>query len=86
MPTRNDQQQGFATERPRERAVLAGVHLPDAWSGGMGGEADLDELARLAETAGADVVGRIDQRRPRPAPRTFVGKGKLEEIRRVILG
>ncbi|MCP4573413.1 MAG: GTPase HflX [bacterium] len=84
MSPRNDQQQGFTTERPRERAVLVGVHLPDAWAGGMGGEADLDELDRLAETAGADVVGRVEQRRPRPAPRTFVGKGKLEELQELV--
>jgi len=84
MPARDDQQQGYATARPRDRAVLAGVHLPLAWAGGMGGEADLDELARLVETAGADVVGRVEQRRQRPAPRTFVGKGKLEELQELV--
>ncbi len=80
MGERNDDQQGHVTERPRERALVVGVHLPDAWAGGMGGKADLDELERLVDTAGADAVGRLDQKRHRPAPRTFLGKGKLEEL------
>lgn len=81
MGTRQDEAAGYTTERPREKAVLAGVHLPLAWSGGMGGDADLPELARLVDTAGADVVGQVEQRRHRPTPSTFFGKGKLEELK-----
>lgn len=84
MGTRRDEETGFSTAVPRERAILAGVHLPIAWSGGLGGDADLAELARLADTAGADVVGQVDQRRPRPAPRSFLGKGKLEELQELV--
>ncbi|MEN8007274.1 MAG: GTPase HflX [Candidatus Krumholzibacteriota bacterium] len=84
MGTRRDEEAGYSTEVPRERAVLAGVHLPLAWSGGLGGDADLAELARLADTAGADVVGQVEQRRPRPAPSTFLGKGKLEELQELV--
>jgi GTP-binding protein HflX len=73
-----------STERPRERAVLAGVHLPIAWAGGLGGEADLPELARLVDTAGADVLGHVEQRRHRPTPSTFLGKGKLEELKELV--
>ncbi|MYI81959.1 MAG: GTPase HflX, partial [Chloroflexi bacterium] len=40
----------------------------------------LRELARLARTAGAAVVGQALQRRPRPDPATWIGAGKLEEI------
>ena len=43
--------------------------------------ADLDELALLVDTAGADVVARVVQRRDRPDPATFIGKGKAEELR-----
>lgn len=46
----------------------------------------LDELAFLAETAGAIAVKRFTQRLPHPDSRTFVGKGKLEEIKRYISG
>lgn len=84
MGTREDQRQGFSTERPRDRAVLAGVNLPTAWVGGLGGETDLAELARLADTAGADVLGTVEQNRHRPAPSTFLGKGKLEELQEMV--
>ena len=46
----------------------------------------LDELAFLAETAGAKAVKRFTQKLPHPDSRTFVGKGKLEEIKRYIQG
>ena len=84
MATRRDEETGFSTETPRERAILAGVHLPIAWAGGLGGDADLPELARLTDTAGADVVGRLEQRRHRPVPGTFLGKGKLEELQELV--
>jgi GTPase len=45
----------------------------------------LDELAFLAETAGAIAVKRFTQKLPHPDSRTFVGKGKLEEIKQYIL-
>jgi GTPase len=75
---------GHATESPDETVILAGVHLPDIMSGGMGGEADLEELGRLVDTAGGVVVGSLEQRRHRPSPRTFVGKGKLEELQEMV--
>jgi len=70
---------GTATsfEERRERAVLVGVDLPgQAWPI----SSSLDELERLADTAGADVVARTTQRLDSPNPRTFVGSGKAEEI------
>jgi GTP-binding protein HflX len=44
-------------------------------------DASLAELASLAYSAGADVVGKITQRMRHPSPLTYVGKGKLEEIK-----
>src|SRR5438093_3994863 len=65
------------TPRVRERAVLVGVgHGIDP--------SDLDELAALADSAGAEPVSRIVQTRSDPDPATFVGKGKLEEIHRAV--
>jgi GTP-binding protein HflX len=63
----------------RERIIIVGVVL-------QGGdpertETDLDELALLVDTAGADVVGRIVQRRAAPDPATFIGKGKASELK-----
>jgi GTPase len=67
----------------REKIVLVGVTLPP--DGPDDTEAGLDELAALVDTAGADEVGRIVQRRARPDPPTFVGKGKAEELRELAL-
>jgi GTPase len=68
-----------ATWRPRvpEKAVLVGV--------GRGiDESDLDELAALADSAGAEPVARVLQTRQDPNPATFVGRGKLEEIHQAV--
>lgn len=63
----------------RERIVLVGVTIPPLSSDET--DASLDELALLVDTAGADEVGRIHQRRQAPDPATFVGRGKAEEIK-----
>ncbi len=63
----------------RERALLVGTVDPGADADGAD---PLDELARLAETAGAAVADRILQRRGRPDPRTYIGSGKVGEISR----
>jgi GTP-binding protein HflX len=62
----------------RERIVLVGVVFP--WLTSETVDADLDELALLVGTAGADVVGRVIQRRDQPDPATFVGRGKAQEL------
>ena len=46
----------------------------------------LDELEELAQTAGAETVGRIIQNREQIHPGTYVGKGKLDEIKNSPLG
>jgi GTP-binding protein HflX len=48
---------------------------------GWSADGSLDELALLAETAGAEIAGRAVQRLDSPHPATYVGKGKLEEIK-----
>ena len=64
-------------DRP-ERAVIAGVERMQRGIWGI--EESMDELERLAETAGAVVVGRFSQRRERPDSALFLGKGKVNEI------
>lgn len=60
-----------------ERAILVGVDLGRSeWSC----EESLAELARLAETDGAEVVHTMYQRLDAPVPRTFIGRGKVEEL------
>jgi GTP-binding protein HflX len=65
-----------------ERVVLVGV-----WTEGSAAESDasLAELARLAETAGSQVLEGLVQRRDRPDPATYVGAGKVRELRDVVL-
>ena len=65
----------------RERAILVGVERPDTpWPT----SSSLDELARLVDTAGADVVGRTVQKLERPNPRTFIGSGKAQEVAEMV--
>jgi len=65
-----------------ERVVLAGV-----WSEGSSADAEnsLRELAALAETAGSEVLAGLVQRRDRPDPATYLGKGKAEELRDIVI-
>jgi GTP-binding protein HflX len=67
-----------AEEERKEKAVLVGM-APAARS--PDGTSTLDELAFLADTAGADVVDRVVQRHGKLDPATFIGKGKLDELR-----
>jgi GTP-binding protein HflX len=66
------------TREFRERIVLVGVVLPGTDAEVV--EANLDELAQLVDTAGADVVARTVQRRTSPDPATFIGRGKAHEL------
>jgi GTP-binding protein HflX len=67
----------------REKIVLVGVTLPPRTTEDT--EAGLDELSQLVDTAGADEVARVVQRRRAPDPPTYVGKGKAEELHEVAL-
>jgi len=61
-----------------ERAVVAAVRLP---ASPFDPAHPFAELVALSEQAGAVVVGEIEQQRPKPVSATFMGKGKLEELR-----
>jgi GTP-binding protein HflX len=60
-----------------ERAILVAVHLPDSV---FDPEDPLGELTSLAETAGAEVVDSLIQKRQKPEPAMFMGKGKVREL------
>ncbi|MFP4310745.1 MAG: GTPase HflX [Nitriliruptoraceae bacterium] len=68
--------------RPVERAVIVGVQLPGVTSADL--EASLDELTALLDTAGAEVAERVVQRRDHPDPGTFIGRGKVAELRELV--
>src|SRR5690606_9630885 len=65
-----------------ERVVLVGV-----WTEGTVEDAEnsLVELAELAKTAGSVVLAGLIQRRDRPDPATFIGRGKVDELRSVVI-
>ena len=63
----------------REKIVLVGVLFPGVTTEEL--DQQLDELALLVDTAGADVVARVVQRRDSPDPATFLGSGKVHELR-----
>ena len=65
----------------RERIVLVGVVLDTRTDDEV--DESLDELELLVDTAGADVVARLVQRRNRPDPALFIGDGKVEELYRL---
>jgi len=67
-----------------ERAILVGLVHKDQTEEQL--QEYLDELAFLAETAGAVTVKRFTQKLPHPDTRTFIGKGKVEEIKKYIEG
>ena len=67
----------------RERIVLVGAAIPPANLDDV--EANLDELALLVDTAGADAVARLVQRMGHPDPALFLGRGKAEELHDVCL-
>jgi GTP-binding protein HflX len=62
----------------RERIILVGVVFPGRTAEQV--DEELDELALLVDSAGADVVERVVQRRDAPDAATFVGSGKAQEI------
>lgn len=67
------------TEKRQERAILAGVDY-NASAGGWSIEDSLTELKGLAETAGAQVAGKVIQRKAKPDNAFFLGRGKVDEI------
>jgi GTP-binding protein HflX len=68
------------TEPPSERAFLVGIEMRGAHQL-LRMEDSLSELALLADTAGMSVVGEITQKVSRPDPNTFIGSGKVAELK-----
>lgn len=68
------------TEHIEEKVILVGIDTgnPDQ------AQRSLDELAELAKTAGAEVAGRLIQARESAHPATYIGKGKLEELKDLV--
>lgn len=79
-----DQDDGYDVEYRKlrlERVILVGV-----WTEGTTAEieATMDELAALAETAGSEVVEMLYQKRDKPDPGTYIGSGKVAELKDIV--
>lgn len=70
----------YDLKETKERVILVGVQADD----NEDTEKSLDELEELAQTAGAETVGWIIQNREQIHPGTYVGKGKLDEIKNLL--
>ncbi len=75
--------EGVAIFRPVERAVLVALHAAGESTHDV--DASLDELELLLDTAGGEAVGRIIQKRDGPDVATFIGRGKVQELRDLAL-
>lgn len=71
--------EGVAIFRPVERAVLVALHTTGQTSHDV--DASLDELELLVDTAGSQAAGRVVQKRDTPDIATFVGRGKVGELK-----
>lgn len=75
----------YETKEERERVILVGVDTEQREGGDtLTVVQSLDELDELAETSGANTVGRIVQKRESIHPGTYIGKGKIEELKNLI--
>jgi GTP-binding protein HflX len=75
------------TKRPEslkvDRAVMVGVDIPDEQKV-LSLTNSLAELKRLADTAGFEVVGEISQKLDHPNPKTYIGSGKVKEVKAIV--
>ena len=72
------------TENKKERAVLAGLAAASMDSRERSREVSMEELSALVETAGGETAAMLIQQRPTPDPRSFLGDGKVRELKELI--
>ena len=71
-------------DNKKERAVLAGLAAASMDEHERSTEISMEELAALVETAGGEAVAMLIQNRPAPEPRSFLGDGKVREMKELI--
>ena len=72
------------TQEKKERAILAGLAAQSMDEHERSTDVSLEELAALVETAGGETVATLLQNRPTPDPRSFLGDGKVQELKALI--
>lgn len=71
------------SKEARDHAVLVGLRSP-VLGDDSADEESLMELSELVDTAGGDTAGIILQSREKPDPHSFIGEGKVEEVKRMV--
>ena len=72
------------TKEIRDRAVLVGLSSPRLEARENADEASMEELSALVETAGGETVGMVLQNLSSPNPRSFIGEGKVAEVKELV--
>ena len=72
------------SETVKERAILAGLAANSMDEHERSTDISMEELAALVETAGGETVAMVMQNRPTPDPRSFIGDGKVQEMKALI--
>ena len=72
------------TEIKKERAILAGLSAASMDEHERSTDVSMEELSALVETAGGETVAIVMQQRPTPDPRSFIGDGKVREMKELI--
>ena len=70
--------------KPRDIAILAGLNSPRLSDADNADEETMDELEALVETAGGQTAASVLQNRAAPDPRTFIGEGKVAELKELV--
>ena len=73
-----------STETRKERAILAGLNALSMDRRDRSSDSSMEELAALVETAGGEVIVTLIQNRPTPDPHSFIGDGKVSEMKTLI--
>ena len=68
------------TKNPKLKAILVGVNISNQ-NDHLSLEDSIEELERLADSAGVEVLGIVTQNLNRQNPKTFIGSGKVEEVK-----
>ena len=72
------------TQEVRDKVVLVGLNSPVLKKEENADEDTMEELSALVETAGGESVGMVLQQKDSPDPRTFIGQGKVDEVRQLV--
>ena len=72
------------TQEKFDRAVLVGLNAFSMSQEENATEETMEELAALLETAGGETVGVVTQSKDSPDPRTFIGEGKVAEVKELV--